>query len=207
MAEKIVFTCDGLQLEGLLTAGTNCQAAVITHPHPLYGGDMGNTVVGAMADAYAGLGCTTLRFNFRGVGRSQGKHDQGQGEQRDALAAVSYAQQLETISTVFMAGYSFGSWVNMRAAAQSTRLLPQIMVSPPVAFMDFGSPAKIPGLELVVTGASDDIAPVNKINRYLSVWNRHAPLEVIAGADHFYAGCLGALKQVLVNHANGEQQQ
>ncbi len=206
MPEEIFFTCDGLELEGLLEAGTPARAVVITHPHPLYGGDMHNGVVAAMSEAWAGLGWTTLRFNFRGVGRSGGSHDEGRGEQRDVAAAVDFLRETRAVSEVMLAGYSFGSWVNARAAARFARPLAQVMVSPPVAFIDFGPPAVIPGLQLVVTGARDDIAPPDAIRRLLPSWGRCVALEIIDGADHFYGGRLEALKRVLATHAAHEAQ-
>ncbi len=206
MPQEIFFACDGLELEGLLETGTTGRAVVITHPHPLYGGDMRNSVVAVMAAAWAGLGWTTLRFNFRGVGRSVGVHDEGRGERRDVKAAVDFVRSTPAVTEVTLAGYSFGSWVNARAADLFAKVPPQVMVSPPVAFIEFGPPAGIPGLQLVVTGSDDDIAPVDRIRRLLPVWSRRALLEVIDGADHFYGGRLDALRRILVTHAAGEAQ-
>ena len=203
MPERIFFRSDGLELEALLETGSLSKAVVITHPHPLYGGDMHSSVVAAMAEAWAGRGWTTLRFNFRGVGRSHGSHDRGRGEQRDVAAAVAFVQAMDAVSEVALAGYSFGSWVNARAAALFPQPLPQVMVSPPVAFMDFGPPAEIAGLRLVVTGERDDIAPVEKIRALLPAWGREAALEVIAGADHFYGGRLADLQRVLAGCLGG----
>ena len=89
IAEKILFPSGSLHLEGLLIRGKIPKAVVISHPHPLYGGDMDNYVVGLISQAFEEKGWTTLRFNFRGVGRSQGDFDQGIGEEEDVLAAVN----------------------------------------------------------------------------------------------------------------------
>ena len=108
--EKITFQSDGLQLQGRLhRAGVN--GVVVTHPHPLYGGDMNNPVVETITQAYQHKGYTTLRFDFRGVGDSQGMYDEGIGEKRDVCQAMAYLAQIN-IENICLAGYSFGAWIN-----------------------------------------------------------------------------------------------
>ena len=109
MEEKISFLSDGYEIEGLLEKSSLQKGVVITHPHPLYGGDMHNNVVVAMARVYRQKGYTTLRFNFRGVGNSQGSYGDGVGEQEDVRAAISYLAGLSTLK-IDLAGYSFGAW-------------------------------------------------------------------------------------------------
>jgi uncharacterized protein len=197
MEERITFPAGPLELEGLLHRGSGSKGAVITHPHPLYGGDMNNPVVECLRDAYGERGYTTLRFNFRGVGRSQGVHGDGLGELADvegAIAAVS-ALALEEID---LAGYSFGAWVNARV--KNPAVAGSVMVSPPVAFIDFKEVSAIPGLKLVVTGSRDDIAPADRIEELLPFWNPAARFEVLDGIDHFYGGGLDRLKQILTQN-------
>ena len=109
--EKITtFISDSFEIEGQLFEGDKKRGVVITHPHPLYGGDMQNNVVGAISLACQKIGFTTLKFNFRGVGGSQGNYDDGNGEQEDVRAAVAYLADTG-IRQIDLAGYSFGAWV------------------------------------------------------------------------------------------------
>jgi hypothetical protein len=194
MAEKsFFFPSENLRLEGVLERGPEAKGAVITHPHPLYGGDMDNPVVLALCNAYRRKGFSTLRFNFRGVGASQGRHDQGIGERRDVQAARACLTGLG-MTQIDLAGYSFGAWVNAGASEGFQRM---VMVSPPLAFIDFGPPAPIANLMLIVTGSRDEIAPPAMIESARSRWNPAAAFEVIAGADHFYSGFLKTLEDIV----------
>ena len=109
---------------------------------------MDNPVVLAVRKAYACKGFSTLRFNFRGVGASNGRHDRGIGEREDVRAANAFLADLG-MQEIDLAGYSFGAWVNAGVGEGFQRML---MVSPPVAFIDFGPPAPMPNLGLIVTG-------------------------------------------------------
>ena len=185
--EKIEFSSGGLSLEGLFTGASSDRGVVVTHPHPLYGGDMYNPVVQTVADAYIQAGFSCLQFNFRGVGRSTGQFDNGRGEQGDVIAAVSWLTD-RGIKGVSLAGYSFGSWVNARIGPGTAPVADQIMVSPPVAFIDFANVKSIPTLRLVVTGGRDDIAPPGLVEPLLAGWNPAAEMDIIPEADHFYGG-------------------
>jgi alpha/beta superfamily hydrolase len=195
MEEKIRFLSDGHEIEGRLEKSSLQKGVVITHPHPLYGGDMHNNVVAAIARVYRQKGYTTLRFNFRGVGNSQGSYGDGVGEQEDVRAAVSYLADL-SIGQIDLAGYSFGAWVNALAIINEPQLENMVMVSPPVAFIDFGPISDLGSLRLIVTGSRDDIAPPDLIKKSYPAWNAQAQLEVINGADHFYMGYLDKLEAV-----------
>jgi hypothetical protein len=194
--EAIYFTSGGLRLAGALARTAGGRGAIITHPHPLYGGDMDNPVVRAIQQAYLHQGFSTLRFNFRGVGASEGRFDNGVGERADVQAALAWAADTG-MTDIDLAGYSFGAWVNAGIAAGYRRM---VMVSPPVAFMDFGPPAPIERLSLIVTGGRDEIAPPDKIAGYRSVWNPVAAFEVIPEADHFYTGFLKTLENKIAAH-------
>jgi len=195
MEEKIRFLSDGHEIEGRLEKSSLQKGVVITHPHPLYGGDMHNNVVAAIARVYRQKGYTTLRFNFRGVGNSQGSHGDGVGEQKDVRAAVSYLADL-SIEQIDLAGYSFGAWVNALTIINEPQLENMVMVSPPVAFIDFGPVSDLGSLRLIVTGSRDDMAPPDLIKKFYPAWNAEAQLEVINGADHFYMGYLDKLEAV-----------
>jgi len=196
--EKVRFPSGDIALEGLLhRSPKGAQGAVITHPHPLYGGDMYNPVVECLQQACRDAGFTTLRFNFRGTGKSQGIHDQGVGEQDDVRAAIAYLQNAGA-ETIDLFGYSFGAWVNAGISTEAYHHT--IMVSPPVAFIDYGKPLPIPGLTLVVAGSEDDIAPPEMIRPMRESWNPKSAFEIIQGADHFFWGYLDQLTSLLAEH-------
>ena len=194
--EVIYFTSGGLRLAGALARTAESRGVIIAHPHPLYGGDMDNPVVRAIQQAYLHQGFSTLRFNFRGVGASEGRFDNGVGERADVQAALTWAAGLG-MTDIDLAGYSFGAWVNAGIAADCRRM---VMVSPPVAFMNFGPPVAIERLSLIVTGGRDEIAPPAMIAGYRSAWNPAAAFEVIPRADHFYTGFLKTLEDIVAAH-------
>jgi len=175
-------------LEGILTRGTGDRGIVITHPHPLYGGDMNNPVVKTIARTFAAAGYTTLRFNFRGTGNSRGEFAEGTGEIDDLLAAREYLLAVG-IKEITLAGYSFGAWVIVNAA--TTGKLdsePQILISPPAAMLPFAKTLKLPHLKQVVTGELDQIAPPEPVKKLISNWNPAADFTVIPDCDHFFHG-------------------
>ena len=199
MEEHITFKSECGRIEGRLGQGEPDKGVVITHPHPLYGGDMDNPVVRAIANAFQQNGYTTLRFNFRGVGSSQGSYTDGIGEMDDVFAAISYLTE-SGISHLNLAGYSFGAWVNAGLNARNPDIDTMVMVSPPVAFIDFKRIDFIDCLKLIITGSRDDIAPFDRINQISLKWNPHARFEIIDGADHFYLGHLDQLQKVLASN-------
>jgi len=173
----------------------------MTHPHPLYGGDMHNHVVEAIVQAYRENNYTTLRFNFRGIGRSEGNHDNGGGERTDVRAAIEYLFGLGK-THLALAGYSFGAWVNALELENLKQVEHMIMVSPPVNFMDFGQLSYCPRIRLVITGAMDEFAQVDTIEKLLPVWNPDAVFHVISGSDHFYMNEMTELKSIVNNLLN-----
>jgi hypothetical protein len=200
MEEKITFPSGRYRLEGYWQAGTNGKGVAITHPHPLYGGTMNNPVVETIQNAYQQNGHATLRFNFRGVGGSQGNFDNGLGEQNDVRAAIAFIENMK-VSAVDLAGYSFGAWVNAGVIADNrTSIASMIMISPPVGFIEFENVSALDCLKLVVTGRRDEIAPVNQIRDLLPAWNPRAHFEIIDGCDHFYMGYLDKLHSILTQY-------
>lgn len=204
MEKAATFISSGLEIEGRLTEGDSQIGVVVTHPHPLYGGNMHNNVVTAVSRTYQNAGFTTLRFNFRGVGGSQGSYDDGVGEQEDVRAAVACLAE-NGIDQIHLAGYSFGAWVIALAVSGGLPVDNMIMVSPPVAFIDFKSIANLGSLKLIVTGSRDDIAPAGMVTTLYPNWNPAAEFEVIHGADHFYGGYTDQLETVLMNFLAGQQ--
>lgn len=195
-AEKVHFKSGDLLLEGLLDRAEGGRGVVVTHPHPLYGGDMRNNVVATIAQAYQDAGYTTLRFNFRGVGGSEGSYDDGRGEQDDIKAALDRLASLGC-HDMDLAGYSFGAWVNAMGQARYPEVRRLNMVSPPVAFLDFSALGFTPKIGMIVSGSLDDIAPPAMIREMIDTWNPDAEFRVIAGADHFYGGYEGDLFRVI----------
>ena len=199
MEKYINFKSGDYRIESRLGKGDSDKGVVITHPHPLYGGDMDNPVVGAIVKAFHQKGYTTLRFNFRGVGGSQGSFADGIGEMDDVCAALGYLEE-SGIGRLELAGYSFGAWVNANLIARNPGIEAMLMVSPPVAFIDFEGIDRIDCLKLIVSGSRDDIAPPDLIHHLKPKWNPQARFEIIDGADHFYFGYLDRLEDVLTTH-------
>jgi alpha/beta superfamily hydrolase len=199
MEKGIAFSAGSFEIEGLLCKNSDDRGVVITHPHPLYGGNMHNNVVGAIARTYQTQGYSTLRFNFRGVGSSQGSYSDGIGEQEDVRAAIAYLADLG-LKQIDLAGYSFGAWVNGNISCAEDGIANMVMVSPPVAFIDFGPLGALGCLKLIITGSRDDIAPAEMIRRSYRKWNAEAQFEVIDGADHFYGGYENRLEEVLLSN-------
>jgi len=196
MEKQVSFVSDNIRIEGLYEHDAGSKAVIITHPHSLYGGDMQNSVVSVIQQAYSTKGYATLRFNFRGVGQSEGNFDNGFGEQNDLQAACDYllAKDFETID---LAGYSFGSWVGASLACRSEIFKNVILVSPPVSFMDFTDISYISSLRLTIIGDNDDFGALDMLKKRLAIMNSTAALEIISNTDHFYTGNLDKLAVVL----------
>jgi len=199
MEEKIVFQSGNLSIEGLISQGSAPRGVIITHPHPQYGGDMYNPVVESIGHAYQRKGMTTLRFNFRGVGSSEGSFGDGIGEGEDVLAAVRYLRE-KGQDQIDLTGYSFGAWVNAHIAPGDAAINTMTMVSPPVAFMVFDARLSLPQLGLVVSGSQDEIAPPDKIQGLMPGWNPSASFKEIQDADHFYFGFFKELEAILAEN-------
>jgi len=194
--EKIKFASKDLFIEGLLCIQEGEKGVVVTHPHPLYGGTMYNQVVETLVEVYQNNAFSTLRFNFRGVAGSEGHYDEGKGEQEDVRSALQYMHERGK-RDVDLAGYSFGAWVNAKINDTHSLYDRIVMISPPVAFLDFSFLSFNPKIRLVVAGGKDNIAPADTITNVINTWNQKAHLEVIEGADHFYTGKIGSLKSTL----------
>ena len=192
LGKSVRFACGALELEGWLESVAGPDAVIITHPHPLYGGEMHNPVAVTLAAVYRQLGYTTLRFNFRGVGASEGAYDDGRGESDDVRAAAAYLAGLGKTVTD-LAGYSFGAWVNLRLNPPIATVRRQLLVAPPAAFIEFGVIAEPPPELLVITGDGDRIAPPALLREQAPHWHPHTRLFTLPDADHFYSGALERL--------------
>jgi hypothetical protein len=188
-SSPIAFRSEGLTLEGILhqPASAPFPAAVVCHPHPLYGGDLNNYVVVAVCQALAEAGIASLRFNFRGVGRSEGEYGDGLGERADAAAALVYLRQLEAVDPdkVSIVGYSFGAAVALAAADE--RVAAVAAISPP----SLGQ--SVPDLAvrcptLLISGEQDEFAPAASLSALATTIGPHCHMSVVRGADHFWLG-------------------
>jgi len=194
--EKVFFQAGDVKIEGLVYNAAGEKGVVVTHPHPLYGGDMHNNVVETIVQAYREKGYTTLRFNFRGMGQSTGSYDEGIGEQEDVRAALAYLGGLGK-SSIDLAGYSFGAWVNALGLKDFDQVRRTVMVSPPVNFLDFSFLDYNEKIQLVIAASQDDIGPPDMIKEMIPVWNPDARFETIQGADHFYWGKNGDINRII----------
>jgi uncharacterized protein len=168
---------------------------VICHPHPLYGGDMDNPVVIRMAEVAQSMGVATLRFNFRGVGASSGKHGGGEAEQEDVKAALgALAERLPAGSSVGLAGYSFGAWVAAPVAAAAD-LAALALIAPPLGMYALDFLVRVPSPTLLVAGTKDQHCPVEALRQLGQ--RLGAEVEVIEGAEHFFFGKLFPLGQAV----------
>jgi uncharacterized protein len=181
-----------ITLEARYTPGIRARAAIICHPHPLYGGSMDNQVVLALQAVFQGLGWGTLRFNFRGVGQSTGAYGDGLGEREDLLAASRALQaEEEEPRAVGLAGYSYGAWVALGAIRQGLKHDALILVSPPVDFLKFDALTLPPVPCLITLGDRDQYCALSSLKTWLNIPEQQkAPtqVEILPGADHFYGG-------------------
>ena len=165
-------------------------AAVICHPHPLFGGTMHNKVVYNAAKTMDALGIPVLRFNFRGAGLSAGEHDKGRGEQGDVHAALDYLAAQFPGVPLLLAGFSFGSLVGLRVGCRDPRVSELIGIGIPVNSSDFSFLADCPKPKLFVHGASDKFGARKEVEETVAALTGENRLIVVEDADHFFAGHL-----------------
>ena len=182
---------EALEARIALPAGARL-GVVVAHPHPLYGGDMDSPVVARIVEVCGGRGLATLRFNFRGIGASTGRHDEGRGEQGDIRASLAHLQtSLGEGARVALAGYSFGAAV-AAATAATVRLAGLALAAPPMRVSKLRLPIGLSGPMLVVVGAEDQYCPAASLDE-LRTELPAATIVVIEGADHFFFGSLTPL--------------
>ena len=182
-------TRDGLQLEGRVYRGEGKGrgSIILCHPHPLYGGDIDNNVVVALQGALAQKGFSTLRFNFRGVGGSEGGCGEGVTEVEDVQAAVAFVAEKDA-GPLYLAGYSFGAYAGVRGVARDDRVKALVCISPPVAIYDFALLREEQRPKLIVTGKRDLICPANLVEELFLSLPQPKVLQIVDGADHFWWG-------------------
>lgn len=205
--ESLTLAGEAGGLEALLNLGSPDAkyAALVCHPHPLFGGTMHNKVVFAAAKALNGAGFPVLRFNFRGVGLSQGEHDEGRGEIADVRVGLDYLAERFKVPILF-AGYSFGSAVGLRAAAEHPQVVGLILIGAPVnaggreytyELLETSSKPK-----LLISGDHDEFAPLPQLQEIYARAVEPKRLVVLAGANHFFGGHLDGLREAVTSWAD-----
>jgi hypothetical protein len=196
MEETVTIPGTGVTLEGRFQAGGTTGGALITHPHPLYGGSMDNNVVWTARQAFVTRRCSTLRFNFRGVGRSTGAYGDGVTEREDVAAALIFLKE-RVPGPYWVTGYSFGAAVAARAMLAGLEADGALLISPPIAFMAMDFLPQVPRLKLIITGDADELCPLEALHASLSAAQPPVEIAVIPGTDHFYGGREEQLFQIL----------
>jgi len=201
---EVIFTGPSGRLEGRYQPSKekNAPIAIVLHPHPQFGGTMNNKIVYDLFYMFQKRDFTTLRFNFRGIGRSQGEFDHGTGELSDAAAALDWVQSLHPDSkNCWVAGYSFGAWIGMQLLMRRPEIEGFISIAAMANRYDFSFLAPCPSSGLFVHGSEDRVAPVKdvvpvieKVKTQKGILLEHA---VIEGANHFFDGRVDELISVV----------
>ncbi len=174
-------------------------AAVICHPHPLFGGTMHNKVVYQAAKSLDALGLPVLRFNFRGTGLSEGKHDRGEGERDDVRVALDFLAAEFPSIPLLVCGFSFGCWVGLRVGCEDVRVRSLIGLGAPVNNVDFSYLLQCEKPKLFVHGANDIYGAVEKLKSVVSSLPGENKLVVVEDADHFFVGKLDKVDAAITN--------
>jgi len=177
-------------------------AAVVCHPHPLFGGTMHNKVVYQAAKALDALGLAVLRFNFRGAGKSEGEHDRGVGERGDVSAALDFLQAKFPGVPQLVAGFSFGSMVGMRVGCEDERVKALIGMGLPVNQADVSFLESCTKPKLFVQGGQDQYGAVEKLRAVVSRMPEPKKLVEVPGADHFFVGMLVQMSLAIADWTN-----
>lgn len=190
---EVIFTGPEGRLEGRYQRGRgeNPPLALILHPHPLFGGSMNNRAVYELYNMFLRRGFSVLRFNFRGVGRSVGEYDQGQGELADAATALDFLQQLNPNAPfAWVGGVSFGSWIGMQLLMRRPEIVGFISVSASANLFDFTFLAPCPSSGVVLHGEMDKVCAPEEtktmVDRTRTQKGRKIEFQVVPGADHFF---------------------
>ena len=178
---------------------------LVLHPHPRQGGTMNNKIVYNIYHAFKNIGFATLRFNFRGVGKSQGSYDNGVGELTDAAAALDWLQnENPTAQNTWIAGFSFGSWLALQLLMRRPEIAGFVAVSPPANLYDFSFLAPCPASGLIIQGTDDKIVEAEQVSGLADKLNKQKNLKVVykklIGADHFFKNELDDIQDVITKY-------
>lgn len=193
---EILFNGNAGRLEGRYTPAPNknpnAPIAVLCHPHPLHGGTMSNKILYMMNQAFVANGFATMRFNFRGVGKSQGEYDGGVGELADAAAALDWMQAMhKSHGPIWVAGFSFGAWISMQLLMRRPEIAGFVSVAPPSNMFDFSFLAPCPCGGLVIHGDKDGIVPEKSVADLVSKLRQQRgktaiDYRVLPETNHFF---------------------
>jgi alpha/beta superfamily hydrolase len=188
---RVGFPSDELLLEGILATPQGdgpFPAVIVCHPHPLYGGSMDNNVVNGLFEALVQASFVSFKFNFRGVGESQGEADQGMGEQTDAAAAISFLSELKEVdgNRIGLAGYSAGAGFALPVGSSDARIKALAAVSPPLDMFDFGFLKGCPKPKFLISGDKDDLISAEQFLEFCGNLAEPKECQTVEGADHFW---------------------
>lgn len=185
------------KLEALTNAGTQPITAVICHPHPQFGGTMHNKVVYTMARAFKEMGISTVRFNYRGVEKSEGSYAEALGETDDLFAVLDWVKKVKPNDKIWLAGFSFGTYVVARAA-QTFPAQQLVMIAPAVTSFDFYALTRADIPLLVIQGEQDEVIAADAVFAWVESLVPPPELIKIADTGHFFHGKLVELRQLLI---------
>ena len=180
----------------------NAPIALLLHPHPQHGGTMNNKIVYALFRAFTKRGFSTLRFNFRGVGRSQGSFDRGEGELSDAASALDWLQTYNpNAAGCWIGGFSFGAWIGMQLLMRRPEIDSFISIAPPASMYDFSFLAPCPVSGLVVQGDKDEVVAEAAVSKLVHKLHNQREItidyRVVGGANHFFHNHLDDLTEAV----------
>ena len=205
---EVIFTGPAGRLEGRYHPAKqkNAPIAMILHPHPQFHGTMNHQIVYQCYYAFAHRGFSVLRFNFRGVGRSQGSFDHGTGELSDAASALDWAQTINPEARAcWVAGFSFGAWIGMQLLMRRPEVEGFISIAPPANLYDFSFLAPCPSSGLIVHGEKDAVVPPKDVNTLVEKLKTQKGIvidqQIIPGANHFFDGKLEPLMETITAYA------
>ena len=203
MPEVIINGPEG-RIEGryLHAQEPNAPVALMLHPHPQHGGTMNNKVVYSLYQSFVDRGFSTLRFNFRGVGRSQGVYSGGEGELSDAASALDWLQTYNpNAKHCWIAGFSFGAWIGMQLLMRRPEISGFVSIAPPANMFDFTFLAPCPASGLMVQGDQDDIVPPDSVKKLVDKLSSQRGIvidyKVIKGANHFFGSQIDELSGIV----------
>ncbi|MDR1910683.1 MAG: alpha/beta hydrolase [Holosporales bacterium] len=206
---QVIFNGPVGRLEGRYHHSNSSDApvALILHPHPLQGGTMNNRVTHTLYRAFAEHGASVLRFNFRGVGCSEGTFSNGEGELADAAAALDWMQSInQSTRPLWVAGFSFGAWIAMQLLMRRPEVAGFISVSPPTNLYDFNFLAPCPVSGLILYGEKDTIIQAETLERLIAKLSAQKGItinyRVIPNADHFYTSNIEDVYQHTVDYVS-----
>ena len=190
---RVSFPSGELLLEGILAIPQGAgpfPAVIVCHPHPLYGGSMDNNVVYSLSEKLTQASLASFKFNFRGVGSSQGEFGQGIGEQEDVKAAISFINTVKEVDSkrIGLAGYSAGAGFAFPIGFNDTQIKALAAVSPPLLMFNFDFLKSCPKPKLLISGSRDDLIPIAQFLEFCQNLPEPKECESIEGADHFWRG-------------------